>query len=96
MVGVRIDIMFDNDERLICRCRFLLKRLLLPLERASWPKEKPSLSNYFDMILIKRCVKPPSMSPFVLSHNHLYFDPKKTSNEPTETVVISERGKDEV
>ena len=34
-VGARMDIVFDSDERLICRCRFLLKRLPLPLERVS-------------------------------------------------------------
>src|SRR5438128_2069840 len=95
-VGVRMDIIFDSDERLICRCRFLLKRLPLPLERVALPEEKPSSSNYFDMILIKRCVKPPFMSSLVLSRNHLDFDQKKTSNEPAETVVISERGNEEV
>ena len=89
-----MDIMFDSDERLRYRCRFLLKRLPLPLERVYFPKEKTGSSNYFDM-LIKRCVKPLSTS-LVRSRNHLYFDPKNTSNEPAETVVISERGNEEV
>ena len=90
---------FDSDESMIwCHLRFLLRRLSLPLKRRpSQPGERTCSSKYFDLVLIKRCVKPASAIVFACPNHLVAFYQTKNGKSPAEArVIVDERENEEV
>ena len=88
----------DNDEGTIwCRSRFPLRRLPLPLgKRPSRPGGRTCSSEYFDLVLIKRCVEPAFAIVFACSNHLVDLDQTKHPKDPTKVVILDGTENDEV